>query len=137
MGVRRARRGAQRPDGSTSGSAASCCRSTARTRHLAAEIGGVEPRVGSVTADARRRTADLRPTSIPSSSPLGALAAQLDGTSDPRAAADLACQALDILRNEPSDASPAVRSAVRTALRRAVELEVQILADAIEGPASG
>lgn len=104
------------------------------TRHLAAEIGEVEPLVGAVTADlaAALRTC---PEEHTSSAPLTALATKLDDTLDPRAAADLACQALDILRNDPSAASAGVRGAVRKALRRAVELEVQILADAIEGPA--
>ncbi|CAB4880823.1 unannotated protein [freshwater metagenome] len=101
------------------------------TRHLAAEIGAVEPHAAGVAAEL---AASLRaaPDSIAG---LREIAGRLEGTADPRVIAQLSCEALDILQADGSPPAQAARAALRAVLRRAVELEVGALADAIEGPA--
>ena len=104
------------------------------TRHLAAELGAVEPHVPRIAAElaAALRTA---PPVMADAAALGGCAARLDGETDPRALAGVACEALDLLRAAGTPEAAAVRAGVRTALKGAVELEVGALADAIEGPA--
>jgi len=106
------------------------------TRHLAAELGAVEPHVPQVAGEL---AAALRaaPPALEGAAALGDCAARLDGETDPRVLAGVACEALDLLRNAGTPEAAAVRAGVRTALKRAVELEVGALADAIEGPAGG
>ena len=104
------------------------------TRHLAAELGAVEPHVRAV-ADECAAALRSAPAELPGAATLAALAERLEATADPRAVAGLTCEALDVLRADGSPPAAAVRGALRTGLRRAVELEVGALADAIEGPA--
>jgi len=93
------------------------------TRHLAAELGDVAPRVPEV---ARELAEAVRAGGLDDLA--GALAAQ----TDPRVLAELTCQALDRLRvDDPRRARPLIQRA----LARAVALEIELLADAIEGPA--
>lgn len=102
------------------------------TRHLAAELGGVEPHVRAV-ADELAAALRSAPPVLSAAAALAALAARLEATGDPRAVAGLTCEALDLLRADGSASADTVRGDVRAALKRAVELEVGILADAIEG----
>jgi hypothetical protein len=106
------------------------------TRHLAAELGGVEPHVAGVAA---ALAAVLReaPRDLAAVPRLSELAAELADTADPRAMAELACRALDLLRADRSPAAQTVRAALRAELARAVRVEVTVLADAIEGPQAG
>ena len=103
------------------------------TRHLAAELAGVQPHVAEVAA-ALAGVLRAAPHDLAAAPRLTELAARLDDTADPRAMAELACLALDLVRADPSPAAREVRAAVRAELARAVRLEVAVLADAIEGP---
>jgi len=94
------------------------------TRHLAAELAGVEPHTPVVAAEL---AAVLR-AGPPALAPI---ADELAATTDPRALADAACRALDVLREAGDEAT---RAAVRRVLAAAVRHEVTVLADAIEGP---
>ena len=104
------------------------------TRHLAAELGAVEPHVRAV-ADELGAALRSAPPTLPDAGGLTALAARLAATADPRAVAGLTCEALDLLRADGSATAEAVRAALRAGLKRAVGLEVAALADAIEGAA--
>lgn len=103
------------------------------TRHLAAEVGAVEPHLGELTGElaAALRSAAEPPELVAS---LSQLAEQLRDVGDSRQAAEIACRALDLVRAEGSATAETVREQIHVALAHAVELEVRLLADAIEGP---
>ncbi len=103
------------------------------TRHLAAEVGAVEPHIGELTGDL---AAALRSSTDETelAARLSQLAELLEGVDDSRQAAEIACQALDLVRVDGSTSAEHVRAEIHVALARAVELEVRLLADAIEGP---
>lgn len=98
------------------------------SRHLAAEVATFAPELrsfGGGVADAV--VAAARPD-------LEELAGAIGATADPYALGPAVCDLLDRLREDPSPAAVALRAEVRTALRALCDREVELMADAIEGP---
>lgn len=94
------------------------------SRHLAVELDAFEPALGAFGA----AVADAAAATAPET------AAGLAATADPHSIGPALCALLDRLRHDPGEAATALRATVRRQLRELVDLEVALLADAIEGP---
>lgn len=93
------------------------------SRHLAVELDAFEPALEAF----RAAVADAAAT-VPET------AAGLAATADPHSIGPALCELLDRLRHDPGEPATALRATVRRQLRELVDLEVTLLADAIEGP---
>lgn len=94
------------------------------SRHLAVELEAFEPELRSFRLAVAEAAMALAP------GPAAAIAAN----GDARQTGDLLCTLLDQLRRDPGGDAVALRATVRKQLRGLVDREVDLLADAIEGP---
>ncbi|MCW3011558.1 MAG: hypothetical protein JWO90_1962 [Solirubrobacterales bacterium] len=102
------------------------------TRHLATELSLFGPEVAAFAAEVARIA---REGAGDDAAPLLALAAVIAATEDAQRLGDPVCELLDLLRADGSPQAALVRAQVRAALARLGDREVELLADAIEGPA--
>lgn len=126
--VGRAARGAAR-DGESGGDYArgQLLSAYSSSRHVAVEIEFFEPELRAFAA----RLAEAA-TALPDG---GQLAARLESAHGAGEASEATCMLLDRLRGDDSPLARDLHRSVRAALRRLADREVELLAEAIEGPA--
>jgi hypothetical protein len=103
------------------------------TRHLAVELSEFPPELRSFTEVV---APDLRAAGeLAGVEQLVSLGTELAASTDAQQIGDLLSAALEQLRGDQSASAVALRARVHGALRRLSDREVELLADAIEGPA--
>jgi hypothetical protein len=102
------------------------------SRHLAVELAAFRPELewfaGAVVGELRAARG------LATGAALSGLAGELESTMNAQRAGDLMSQILEALRDDGSSESANLRARLHTLLRRLSEREVELLADAIEGP---
>jgi hypothetical protein len=105
------------------------------SRHLAVELAAFRSELELFGAS---MAAELRAApGVAGAADLSALASQLELTTDAQRAGDLMSRVLDGLRDDASPESATLRARIHTLLRKLSEREVELLAEAIEGPPRG
>lgn len=99
------------------------------TRHLAVELESFPPAIAAFCNALADRIDAAPQAQLPE---LTAIASQLRLTADPQHAGEVVSALLNLLRAHPSPAAAAVRADVQGALRDLCDLEVELLADALE-----
>jgi hypothetical protein len=131
--VGRAARTAARGDGpATEFSRGQLLSAFSASRHLTVELAKYPAELRPFGADVAQalREADQ----VGTRGQLEALAAELDRPSDAAGIGDLVSAALDLLREDQNPNARRIRAHVHSALRALSDREVELLADAIEGP---
>jgi hypothetical protein len=134
--IGRAARAAARGDGpATEFSRGQLLSAFSASRHLTVELARYPAELRPFAADVARalRQAD----EVGTRGELGALAAELDRASDGARIGDLVSAALDLVRKDQNPTARAIRAHIHSALRALSDREVELLADAIEGPSRG
>jgi hypothetical protein len=99
------------------------------TRHLAVELESFPPALAAFCGGLADRLDAAPREQLPE---LAAVASELRVTADPRRAGEVVSALLNLLRAQPSPAAAALRTEVQAALRDLCDLEVELLADALE-----
>lgn len=105
------------------------------SRHLTVELATYPAELRPFAADVARALRQADDVETPDE--LGALAAELDRASDAARIGDLVSAALDLLRKAQNPIARAIRTHIHSTLRALSDREVELLADAIEGPSRG
>jgi hypothetical protein len=100
-------------------------------RHLSAEIEGYEPEIRCFGHDVAALIRPVLPQ-LRSRKPMADLLSKMEGVSDPRTAGDLTSAMLELLREDASEAAPALRRKIQSRLRELSEREIEILAGILD-----
>lgn len=106
------------------------------TRHLTVELDSYEPEICAYAREVAARIRAAAPgLAEDAAGDAAAVADELGGVRDARAAGELTSVLLDRLRHDPSQAARTLRAQIHGRLRVLSEREVELLAEVIEGPA--
>jgi CHASE3 domain sensor protein len=102
------------------------------SRHLTVELASYPAELRPFAVDVAQGL--MRPDALETRAELEALAAELDRAVDAARIGDLVSAALDLVRKDQNPSARAIRAHIHSALRALSDREVELLADAIEGP---